>query len=143
MKKLLLTLCCVLLLATTAQAAQKKVYNPAGASANSPFSSVVEAGGLLFVSGQVPIDAAGKVPAGFEAQMEQALKNVEAALNLAGSSMDDVVKVTVFLEDFDDFSAMNNIYMRYFKGQRPARSTVEVSKLAMDVKVEIEVIATR
>jgi 2-iminobutanoate/2-iminopropanoate deaminase len=109
-----------------------------------PYSAAVEAGGLVFFSGQVPLDAAGK-PAGYSMieQARRALENLKALVAAAGLSMDDVVKTTVFLESLDEFQAMNGIYAEYFHEPYPARSTVEVAALPKNVKVEIEAIAVR
>lgn len=144
MKKVaLLAGCLVMILTATAAAAEKKVYNPVGAAAHAPFSQAVEAAGLVFTSGQIPVDAQGNIPKDFKNQMKLALDNVRAALELAGSGMDKVVKITVFLDDFDDFKEMNEVYATYFTSALPARSTVEVSGLALDVKVEIEAVAVK
>lgn len=144
MKKILLLVCCMMLLAgAVAVAAQKQTYSPAGSASSSPLSAAVEGGGLVFTSGQIPVDAQGNIPGDFKSQMTQTMNNVRAALELAGTSMDKVVKVTVFLDDFDDFNEMNAIYRTYFTSNFPARSTVEVSKLARGVKVEIEAIAVK
>ena len=106
-----------------------------------PLSSAVRAGDFVFVSGQVPVDATGVVVnGGIEAQTRQVLENVKAALALAGATLDDVVKTTVWLEDARDFGGMNKIYTTYFSKAPPARSTAE-SRLMIDIKVEIEATA--
>jgi 2-iminobutanoate/2-iminopropanoate deaminase len=106
-----------------------------------PLSPAVRAGDFVFVSGQVPVDAQGNiVPGGIKEQTRQVLENVKAALALAGATMEDVVKTTVWLEDARDFSAFNQVYASYFPTEPPARSTAE-SRLMIAIKVEIEAIA--
>lgn len=98
---------------------------------------------LVYCSGQIPIDpAVGKVIEGdIAAQTHQVFKNVKGILAEAGTSLKNVIKTTVFLKNMDDFKAMNEVYATYFEGDYPARSTVQVAKLPLDVAVEIEVIA--
>jgi 2-iminobutanoate/2-iminopropanoate deaminase len=108
-----------------------------------PYSQAIAAGGFVFVSGQLglkPGDSA--VSGGIEEQTEQVFANLAAILAEAGTGLDRLVKTTVFLADFDDFAAMNEVYARYVGGSPPARSTVEVSALPSGAKVEIEAIAT-
>jgi len=106
-----------------------------------PFSPAVRAGPFVFVSGQVPMGENGEiVPGGIEAQTRQALSNVQRALTLAGCTLDDVVKATVWLDDARDFWTFNRVYAEFFTGNKPARSTTQ-AKLMVDAKVEIEVIA--
>lgn len=108
-----------------------------------PYSQAIRAGGLVFVSGQVAIDpATQQVIAGNVAtQTERVLENVAAILRAAGTSLANVVRSTVFLKNMDDFSAMNEVYGKYFSSVPPARSTVEVARLPKEVLVEIDVIA--
>ena len=108
-----------------------------------PYSQAIRAGDLVFVAGQVgaKADGSGIVGDGIEEQTEQVFANLKAILEAAGSSLDRVVKTTVFLTDLDDFGAMNDIYRRHVGDSPPARSTVEVSRLPSGVKVEIEAIA--
>jgi len=108
-----------------------------------PYSQAVKVGKFIFVSGQIPIDpSTGKlVGEGIEEQTKQALENIKAILEVAGSSLDEIVKVTAFIKDMDDFVAMNKVYAQYFSGNFPARCCVQVSKLPMDVKLEFEVVA--
>ena len=108
-----------------------------------PYSQGVKANGFLFLSGQVALDpATGQVVEGdIRVQTERVLKNLEAVLAAAGSSMAAVVKTTVFLTDLGDFAAMNDAYARFFPQAPPARATVEVRRLPKDVKVEIDLIA--
>jgi reactive intermediate/imine deaminase len=106
-----------------------------------PLSPAVRAGDFVFVSGQVPVDAQGNIVAGgVKEQTRQVLENVKAALALAGATMEDVVKTTVWLEDARDFGAFNQVYASYFTSEPPARSTAE-SRLMIPIKVEIEAIA--
>ncbi|MCY1126089.1 RidA family protein [Frigidibacter sp. RF13] len=106
-----------------------------------PLSPAVRAGDMVYVSGQVPVRPDGTyVEGGIEAQTRQVLENVKAALALAGATMDQVVKTTVWIEDARDFSGMNKVYATYFPSEPPARTTVE-SRLMVDIKVEIEAIA--
>lgn len=108
-----------------------------------PYSQAIRTGNLLFVSGQLPIDpATGSFPEGVSEQTRQSLTNARAILEAAGSSMDQVVKTTVFLSDMNNFGAMNAVYGTFFtEGAYPARSAVEVARLPKDALVEIEVIA--
>jgi 2-iminobutanoate/2-iminopropanoate deaminase len=108
-----------------------------------PYSQAIRTEGLIFTSGQIPIDpATSQVVAGdVSAQTERVLKNLAAILQASGSSLEKVLRCTVFLKDMEDFAAMNEVYGRYFKQAPPARSTVEVARLPKDVLVEIDVIA--
>jgi len=108
-----------------------------------PYSQAIVANGMVFTAGQVPLDpSTGKLVEGdIRAQTTQVLKNVQAVLEAAGSSLDKVVKTTVFLKDLNDFAAMNETYAQFFTNQPPARSTVQVARLPLDALVEIETIA--
>jgi len=108
-----------------------------------PYSQAVKTGGFVFCSGQIPIDpATGNFVSDVVAeQTEQVLKNLAAVLTAAGSSLDNVVKTTVFLADMNDFAEMNEVYGRYFSENKPARATVEAARLPRDARVEIECIA--
>ena len=108
-----------------------------------PYSQAIQAGNLLFCSGQIPLDpVSGEIVAGdIRRQTEQVLENISAVLSAAGAGFNDVVKATVFLVEMSDFSAMNEVYGRYFSNHKPARSTVAVKQLPRGVLVEIEVIA--
>ena len=109
-----------------------------------PYSQAVEAGGFLFLSGQIPIvPATGEIVVGDVAiQTEQVLKNIEAVLAASGLSFEDVVKTTVFITDMNDFATINEVYAKAFAVNPPARSCVQVARLPKDVQVEIETIAT-
>jgi len=108
-----------------------------------PYSQAIKANGLVFASGQIPIDpGTGQfVAGGIAEQTDQVLKNLSAVLEAAGSSLDRVIKTTVFLADMQEFSAMNEVYGEFFSQDPPARATVEASRLPRDAKVEIEAIA--
>lgn len=108
-----------------------------------PYSQAVRAGNLVFASGQIPIDpATGQfVSGGVAEQTEQVLKNLTALFEAAGVRLDQVVKTTVFLADMDDFTAMNEVYGRFFSEAPPARATVQAARLPRDARVEIEAIA--
>lgn len=107
-----------------------------------PYSQAVLVNGLLFVSGQIPVNPAdGSVAESIENQSHQALKNVGAILAEAGLGYEDVVKTTVLLADIADFKAMNAVYAEYFTADKPARACFQVAALPLGVKVEIEVIA--
>jgi 2-iminobutanoate/2-iminopropanoate deaminase len=108
-----------------------------------PYSQAIKAAGLVFVAGQVGLkpDHGELVGDGIAEQTEQAFDNLQAILEEAGSGLDRIVKTTVFLDDFDDFAAMNEVYARRIGDSPPARSTVEVAKLPSGALVEIEAIA--
>jgi 2-iminobutanoate/2-iminopropanoate deaminase len=108
-----------------------------------PYSQAIKAGGFVFVSGQISIDPlTGQFVAGSVAeQTEQVLKNLSAVLEAAGSSIDQVVKTTVFLADMKEFNAMNEVYGKFFTGEPPARATVAAAGLPKDARVEIEAVA--
>jgi 2-iminobutanoate/2-iminopropanoate deaminase len=114
-----------------------------GPKAIGPYSQAIKANGLVFLSGQIPLDPATQQPIDGDvaAQTEQVLRNLSGVLKAAGSSLEQVVKTTVFLKNMSDFAAMNEVYGRYFVQSPPARSTVEVARLPKDVLVEIDVIA--
>ena len=122
----------------------KKIISTQNApAAIGPYSQGVAGAGLVITSGQLPIDPeTGAMPATIEEQTKQSLENVKAVLEASGSSMDEVIKTTVFLNDMNDFAAMNRVYAQFFKeGCCPARSAVEVARLPKDALVEIEAIA--
>ncbi|HKR01950.1 MAG TPA: RidA family protein [Pyrinomonadaceae bacterium] len=108
-----------------------------------PYSQAVRAAGLVFASGQIPTDPkTGQfVEGGIAEQTEQVMRNLTAVLEAAGTNLERVVKTTVFLADMNDFSAMNEVYGRYFKENPPARATVQAARLPRDARVEIELIA--
>ena len=114
-----------------------------GPQAIGPYSQAIRAGGFVFVSGQVAIDPLNQqvISGDVAAQTDRVCKNLSAILTAAGSSLQKVVRSTVFLKNMGDFAAMNEVYGRYFTSAPPARSTVEVARLPKDVLVEIDVIA--
>jgi 2-iminobutanoate/2-iminopropanoate deaminase len=106
-----------------------------------PFSQGIKANGFLFVSGQVGKDGSGKIVEDFSEQVRQTMENVKSIVEAAGSSMNDVVKATIYLTDISRMPELNTIYSEYFKGGFPARATVEVSRLGLTAEVEIDVVA--
>lgn len=108
-----------------------------------PYSLAIQAGHLVFTAGQTGVDPITNalVPGGIEAETRQTLKNISSVLEAAGSSLQNVVKTTVFLQDMNDFSAMNAVYASFFSSAPPARSTVQVAALPKGAMVEIEMIA--
>jgi 2-iminobutanoate/2-iminopropanoate deaminase len=108
-----------------------------------PYSQAIKANGFIFASGQIPLDPATMriVEGGIEEQTGRVLDNLKAVLEAAGSSLDRVVKTTVYLADMGEFAAMNEIYAKYFGATKPARATVQVARLPRDVKIEIDVVA--
>ncbi len=123
----------------------KKVISTTNApAAIGPYSQAIEVNGMVFASGQIPVNpATGEIPEGIEAQAEQVLNNVKNLLAAAGASMEQVVKTTVFIQDMGEFTKINEIYARYFEGDCPARSCVEVARLPKDVLMEMEAIAAK
>ncbi|QSG07254.1 Translation initiation inhibitor, yjgF family [Halapricum desulfuricans] len=109
------------------------------------YSQATETDDLVFTAGQIPLTPEGDLldHTAIDVQTEQALENVEAILEAAGSSMDDVLKVTVYMTDIEQFEAMNDIYETFFEAEPPARSAVEVAALPKGVDVEIEAVATK
>lgn len=123
---------------------KKVICSPKAPGAIGPYSQAIEANGMVFVSGQLPIDAAtGIMPEGAAAQARQSLENVKHILEEAGLDMANIVKTTVFLADMSLFADMNSVYATYFEGDFPARSAIAVKALPKDALVEIECIAVR
>ena len=107
-----------------------------------PYSQGIRAGNMVFCSGQIPVNpATGLIPEGIQAQTRQAMENVLAVLSEAGATAETIVKTTVFLQDMNDFAAMNAVYATFFEGACPARSAVQVARLPTDAMLEIEAIA--
>ncbi|WAA12340.1 RidA family protein [Fervidibacillus halotolerans] len=120
----------------------KEIHTKLAPEAIGPYSQAIQWNGLVFTSGQIPLTKDGQlVDGGIEEQTEQVLKNLKAVLEEAGSSLQKVIKTTVFLKDMNDFQRMNAVYSQVFSEHQPARSAVEVSRLPKDVLVEIEAIA--
>ncbi len=125
--------------------ALKKIHTPHAPNPIGPYSqAIVVDGKFVYTAGQVAIDPATNqvIEGDVKAQTRQVLKNIEAVLKAAGSSLNSVVKTTVFLKDLNDFAAMNEVYAEFLSAASPARSTVEVARLPRDVKVEIEAVAS-
>ena len=123
--------------------ARQAVSTEAAPKAIGPYSQAVRAGALLFLAGQVPLDpATGLLVAGdVAAQTHRVMRNLKAVLEAAGSSLDAVVKTTIYLADLGDFKAVNEVYGSYFTPPAPARATVQVARLPLDARVEIDAIA--
>src|SRR5262245_16921471 len=119
------------------------IQTPAAPAAIGPYSQAVKVQGLLFVSGQIPLDpATGQlVGADVQSQTRQVLANLKAIVEAGGAKLENVVKTTIFLKDMNDFQKVNEIYGSVFKAPFPARATVEVARLPRDVRVEIECVA--
>ena len=119
------------------------VATPAAPAAIGPYSQAIRAGALLFVSGQIPLDpVTGNMAEGdIGAQTHQVFQNLAAILEAGGSSMDRVVRATVYLADLNDFAAMNEVYGTYFRTPAPARATIQAARLPRDARIEIDVIA--
>ena len=122
---------------------RERIQTENAPAAIGPYSQAIKAGGFVFVSGQIPIDPqTGQfVPGGIAEQTRQVLKNLAAVLEAAGSSLDRVVKTTVFLADMKEFSGMNDVYATFFSSPPPARATVAAAGLPRDARVEIEAVA--
>ncbi len=109
-----------------------------------PYSQAIEVNGMVYTSGVIPVDpATGNIPEGSVAQAEQAFSNLKNLIEASGSSMDKVVKTTVFIKEMNDFAAINEVYAKYFPAPYPARSCVEVARLPKDVMLEIEAITLK
>ena len=119
------------------------IHTDKAPAAIGPYSQAVKVGDLMFTSGQVPIDpeTGAVVEGGIQEQARQSLNNIKAILNAAGTNMGAVVKTTVFLQNMEDFAAMNEVYAQFFQEPYPARSAVQVGRLPKDALVEIEAIA--
>lgn len=123
---------------------RRAIASPRAPAAVGPYSQAVEAGGLVFVSGQIPLDPEGRpAPGGIAEQTERCLANVREILAEAGLGLEDVVKVTVFMTDLGQFAAMNEAYARHFRAPYPARATVQAAALPKGAAVEIEAVAAR
>lgn len=123
---------------------QKEIISTSKApSAIGPYSQGIKIGEMVFTSGQIPVNpATGEVVTEIKAATRQSLENVKAVLEEAGSSLEKVVKVVVFIKDMNDFGQVNEVYEEYFNENPPARSCVEVARLPKDCVIEIEAVAT-
>lgn len=121
----------------------QSIHTDRAPTAIGPYSQAIRAGGMIFSSGQIPLDPVTMqmVEGGIAAQTEQVLNNLAQVLQAAGASLQQVVKTTVYLADMNDFAAMNEVYAKFFGETRPARSTVQAARLPRDARVEIDVIA--
>jgi 2-iminobutanoate/2-iminopropanoate deaminase len=122
---------------------KKQISTDQAPSAIGPYSQAIQAGDMLFVSGQIPLEPkTGDLIGGdIGAQTHKVLKNLKGVIEAAGTTMDHVVKTTIFLKDLSDFNAVNEVYGEYFRAPYPARACVEVARLPKDVDVEIDAIA--
>lgn len=123
--------------------ARRAVATAEAPEAIGPYSQAITANGLLFTSGQIPLDPAtgGLVEGGIREQTNRVMENLRAVLAAAGCSFEDAVKTTCFLTDLSEFSAFNEVYGRYFQSEPPARSTVQVAALPRGARVEVELVA--
>ncbi len=120
----------------------QRVQSERAPAAIGPYSQAVRSGGMIYVSGQIPLTPAGELVEGdVEAQTEQVLRNLAAVLEAAGSSLDRVVQVSAFLADMDDFARFNEVYARHFREPYPARAVVEAARLPKNVRVEVACVA--
>lgn len=122
---------------------KKAIHTESGPLQGAPYTPAVRVGPFIYISGQLPLDPATSriVEGDFETQVRQCLRNLASVLKQEGLGLDSIVKTTVFLKDLNNFAALNTVYGPYFTGVKPARSTVEVARLPLDVMVEIEAIA--
>jgi len=142
MKKLMLAFVAVACMCAVVEAQTPKRRAVKTGPPNGLFSPAIVVGDLVFTSGQIGIDAkTGQLPEGFEAQFEQVFRNLTAVLEASGSSVEHMVKATVFLADMNDYNKMNELYRAKFKGDPPARTTVQVAALPRAARIEIEAIA--
>ena len=120
----------------------KKINTSEAPEPVGPYSQAIRAGDFLFISGQIPLNPQSrKIEGNIKEQTERVIKNIEAILKAENSSLEDVVKVTVYLKDLKEFGEMNEIYERYFGNSKPARVTVEVSGLPKNARIEMDAIA--
>ena len=135
----ILTICCASVFANGQTGKRRAVKT---GPPNGIFSPGIIVGDLVFTSGQIGLDSkTGQLPEGMEAQFDQAFRNLDGVLLASGSSIDNIVKVTVFLADMNDYNKMNELYKAKFKGDPPARTCVQVARLPRDARVEIEAVA--
>ena len=147
-KKILPILCTILVLSINLQSEESKIMakeiisTENAPQAIGPYSQAVKAGNLMFISGQIPLDpnTGDLVSESIEDQAKQVLNNVKSICEAAGHSLDDIVKISIFLTDLNNFAVVNDVMKEYFSEPYPARATVEVSGLPLGVNVEIEAI---
>lgn len=142
MKRLMLTIVTLACMFMVVDAQTSKRRPVKTGPPNGIYTPAIIVGDLVFTSGQIGIDSkTGQLPEGFEAQFEQVFRNLAAVLEAAGSSTEHMVKATVFLADMNDYAKMNELYRAKFKGDPPARTTVQVAGLPRAAKIEIEAVA--
>ena len=142
MKNLLLTIVAVVCICAGVDAQTAKRRPVKTGPPNGIYTPAIVVGDLVFTSGQIGIDSkTGQLAEGFEAQFEQVFRNLTAVLEASGSSVDNMVKTTVFLADMNDYNKMNELYRARFKGDPPARTTVQVAALPRAARIEIEAVA--
>lgn len=123
---------------------KKRIVTDKAPAAIGPYSQAIEVGNMVYTSGIIPLNpATGEIAEGTVAQAEQVLSNMKNLLETAGTSMDKVIKTTVFIKEMDDFATINHVYAKYFGEPYPARSCVEVARLPKDVMMEMEAIAIK
>lgn len=123
---------------------KKVISTDKAPAAIGPYSQAIEVNNMVYTSGVIPVNpATGEIPEGAKAQAEQAFSNLTNLVEAAGSSMDRVVKTTVFIKEMNDFGTINEVYERFFPAPFPARSCVEVARLPKDVLLEIEAVALK
>jgi len=127
-----------LLCATTLHAQERKVFNPPGSPTNLPFSNGIQVGDMLWVAG-----TEGVISGDINEETRTALENIKKVLDTAGFAVSDVVQVTVYLKDINEFAKMNVVYRAFFPDPKPTRTTVEVARLVGDARIEITVVAVR
>lgn len=134
----------LLALSTVTLAAEKEIVIPEGFKPGSfPISPAVKAQGLIFLSGQIPMDANGKMPEGIVAQVKQCMENIKDVLTAAGSDLSKAVKVTIYLKDLNHFDEVNKTYATFFTKDFPARTCIQVARIPADALVEIEMVAVQ
>ncbi|MCB5934520.1 RidA family protein [Caldibacillus thermoamylovorans] len=123
----------------------RKIHTEHAPQAIGPYSQGIEAGNFIFLSGQIPVDPETNeiIEGDIVAQTNQVMRNIQAILASIGLTLNHIVKTTIFLKNMDEFTLVNEAYAKYFGEHRPARSTVEVSRLPKNVSIEIEVIAAK
>ncbi len=123
---------------------KKAISTDKAPAAIGPYSQAIEVNGMIYTSGAIPVNPETQViPEGVEAQADQAIRNMKAILEAAGTTIENVIKTTVFIKDMNDFAKINEVYAKHFTGTFPARSCVEVARLPKDVLLEIEAIAVK
>ena len=141
MKRLMLVVVAVVCICGGVDAQTSKRRAVKTGPPNGIYTPAIVVGDLVFTSGQIGLDAKGQMAEGFEAQFEQVFRNLAAVLEASGSSTEHMVKATVFLADMNDYAKMNELYKAKFKGDPPARTTVQVAALPRAARIEIEAVA--